>query len=282
MCVLFITFLFVPVDSSANKETIVPYSCGTFTSDVATIPWPTAALVGGLAVVGVANWNWGNSKFNFNDEGFFEDDTGSLGMDKLGHAYSTYVMADYLNHYMKKNNASSYASYNAALLAWGVMLGVEIFDGFSSDHGFSYEDLLFNFFGAGFSVIRNTVPGLRAKLDFRIEYIPSGNINGFHPFTDYSGQKYVMALKLAGFDICRDTLLRFLEFQGGYFARGFTTAEEERGAPLRREPYVAIGLNLSELFFGKTKIGKTTFGRYTARLLEYVQIPYTYVATEYE
>jgi hypothetical protein len=191
-------------------------------------------------------------------------------------------MSDYFNHFMKKHNASPYASYNAALLAWGVMLGVEVFDGFSSDHGFSYEDLIFNFFGAGFSVMRNTVPGLREKLDFRIEYIPSGNVDGFHPFTDYSGQKYVLALKLAGFDRLGSTPLRFIELQGGYFARGFTEAEEERGESLRKVPYAAVGINLSELFFGKTKMGKTTFGRYSARFLEYVQIPYTYIATEQE
>jgi len=256
------------------------YRLGTFYSDVATIPWQTTALVAGIGVVGVVNWDWGNSRFKFNDEGFFGSDTGSLGMDKLGHAYSTYLMADYSNHFMQANGASSCAPYSAALMAWGIMLGVEVLDGFSDDHGFSYEDLIFNLCGAGFSVLRNTVHGLREKLDFRLEYIPSGNKDGFHPITDYSGQKYVMALKLSGFEMCRDTPLRFLELHGGYFARGFTQAEKERGESQRREPYVAIGLNLSELLFRNTKVGKTTFGRYAARALEYVQIPYTYVATE--
>lgn len=268
-----------PRTSSQTTAGANGYRFTTFPSDVATIPWHTTAIVAGAAVLGIANWNWGSSSFTFNDEGFFGEDTGSLGMDKLGHAYSTYLISDFFNHYMQKKGASTYAPYNAALLSWGIMLGVEVFDGFSEDHGFSYEDLIFNFFGASFSVIRNIVPGLREKLDFRLEYIPSGNKDGFHPITDYSGQKYVLALKLSGFDLCKKTPLRFLELQGGYFARGFTEKEEEEGDPLRREPYVAIGINLSELFFGTTKIGKTKFGHYASRFLEYVQVPYTYVAT---
>jgi hypothetical protein len=255
------------------------YRLSSLPSDVAAIPWQTTTLVAGIGVLGVVSWDWGSSSFNFNDEGFFGGDTGSFGMDKLGHAYSTYVISDYLAHSMRANGASSGAPYNAALLSWGLMLGVEVFDGFSDDHGFAYEDLIFNALGAGFSVLRNTVPGLREKLDFRLEYIPSGNTDGFHPVTDYSGQKYILALKLSGFEWCRKTPLRFLELHGGYFARGFTDDERERGERERKKPYVAVGINVSELIFGKTEIGKTNFGRHAARLLEYAQVPYTYLPT---
>ncbi len=259
-----------------------PYHLSSFRSDVATIPWQTTALVAGIGVLGVASWDWGSSSFNFNDEGFFGSDTGSLGMDKLGHGYSTYVISDFLTHSMRANGASASAPYNAPLFSWMLMLGVEIFDGFSDDHGFAYEDLIFNGLGAGFSLLRNTIPGMREKLDFRLEYIPSGNTDGFHPITDYSGQKYILALKLAGFDWCKQTPLQYVELHGGYFARGFTDYEKERGEPERKEPYVAVGLNISELLFGNTKIGKTNFGRHASRFLEYVQIPYTYIATAHD
>ncbi len=262
-----------------HDQRIEPYRWSTFTSDVATIPWQTTALVAGIGVLGVVSWDWGSTSFNFNNEGFFGHDTGSFGMDKLGHAYSTYVIADFLAYSMQANGASNNAHYNGALLSWIMMLGVEVFDGFSDDHGFAYEDLIFNGLGAGFSALRNAVPGLREKLDFRLEYIPSGNTDGFHPVTDYSGQKYLLALKWGGFDCCSQTPLRFLEFQAGYFARGITDDEKARGEPARKEPYLAVGLNLSELLFGRTRIGKTAIGRHAARFLEYVQIPYTYLAT---
>ena len=258
------------------------YRFSSFTSDVATIPWHATILTVGIGVLGVVSWDWGSASFSFTSEGFFGDDTKYFGMDKLGHAYSTYILTDFLVYSMKANGASLSAPYSAALLSWSLMLGVEIFDGFSEDYGFSYEDFIFNTLGVGFSILRQTIPGLRETLDFRLEYIPSGNTNGFQPDTDYSGQKYILALKLAGFEWCQQTPLRYLELHGGYFARGFTDDEKERGEPERKEPYIAISLNLSELFFKNTRIGKTAFGHYASRILEYIQVPYTYIPTAHD
>lgn len=64
------------------------------------------------------------------------------------------------------------------------MTCVEVFDGFAEDHGYSYEDLVANAGGAGFSVLRSSVPGPKQKLDFRLLNLASGNVKGFHPITD--------------------------------------------------------------------------------------------------
>ena len=136
-----------------------------------------------------------------------------------------------------------------------------------------------NALGGGFSYLRRKIPGLREKVDFRMEYLPSGNVGGFHPITDYSGQKYLLALKFIGFEYTRDTPLRFLELHAGYYARGFTQAERNRHEPLRREPYVGIGINMGELLFGAPSVRDTKPGKFGRRVLEYVQVPYTYVAT---
>jgi hypothetical protein len=138
--------------------------------------------------------------------------------------------------------------------------------------------MVMNGLGAGFSVLRSTVPGLAEKLDFRMEYIPSGNKGDFRPASDYSGQKFILALKLSGFEAFKDTPLRFVELHAGYFARGFTDEEEARGEELRREPYVGIGLNLQELLDAGIR-KDTTAGLIAKRTLEYVQVPYTYAAT---
>jgi hypothetical protein len=170
------------------------------------------------------------------------------------------------------------AAVTGALLAFGVQTSVEIFDGFSSDYGFSKEDLIADGIGAGFSVLRNTIPGLAEKLDFRLEYINKGALADFNLFNDYTGQKYLLALKLSGFEQFEDTPLRFVELQAGYFARGFTPAEKAAGAELRREPYVAIGFNLQELL-DSTPLKDTTGGLAARRTLEYIQLPYTYAAS---
>ena len=233
----------------------------------------TAAILGGATALGIVSFDAGSSDFHFNSEGFFGRDTGSLGMDKLGHAFTSYVIADYLTTRIGAEKPD--AEFTASLLALGAMTDVEILDGFSGDHGFSYEDMIANASGIGFAWLRNEVPGLRGKVDFRMEYLPSGNISGFHPITDYSGQKYLLALKLSGFEAFEDMPLRFVELQAGYFARGFTGEEREHGDSLRREPFVGIGLNLSELLLSGEEVRKSRAGKVARRVLEYVQIPYT-------
>jgi hypothetical protein len=203
-----------------------------------------------------------------------------MGMDKFGHAYTSYLITDLLTYGIRRNADPSGAEITAGLLAAGVMTYVEVFDGFSGDHGFSWEDMAFNAGGIGFSILRNSVPGLRDKLDFRLQYVPSGNKDGFHPITDYSGQKYVLALKLAGFEAFEDTALRFVELHAGYYARGFTKEERENGDERRREPYVGIGLNLQELIFGYPSVRDTGVGRWGRTALEYIQVPYTYIPTK--
>jgi hypothetical protein len=84
--------------------------------------------------------------------------------------------------------------------------------------------------GAGFSILRNSVPDLRETLDFfRMEYQPSG-YKGFDPLADYAGQKYLFALKLASFEAIRESPLRFVELHAGYYTRGFTNSVWTRSA----------------------------------------------------
>ena len=111
------------------------------------------------------------------------------------------------------------------------------------------------------------MPGLRDTLDFRLLYTPdqsafesskcfprpsckhNGIVAAHDPVTDYSNQRYVLALKLAGFKPLAPTPLRLLELQGGYYARGFTADAELRGEPLRRRLFFGLGLNVGELLF---------------------------------
>jgi hypothetical protein len=204
------------------------YSFNTAVDQVSSIPWLTAGVFAGTFAIGVADWKWGSASFHFSNEGFFGKDTHDLGMDKLGHAFGTYLLTDLFTHAIRRNAADPEgAEITAVGLSMSVMTTVELLDGFSG-YGFAWQDMVMNSVGAGFSYLRNTVPGLRDKLDFRLEYVPSGNDKDFfRPYSDYSGQKYVLALKLSGFERFEDTPLRFVELQAGYFARGFTDKERE-------------------------------------------------------
>ena len=215
-----------------------------------------------------------------------------MGMDKLGHAYSTYVLTEFFSDGIEKSSAHNrFSSYTGAILAMGLMTYVEVFDGFSEDHGFSHEDLLVDAAGALFSIARRSVPGLREKIDFRLLYLPSRStwralscfpephcdrdgeaVRG--PFTDYSAQRYLLALKLSGFERFKPTPLRFVEVHTGYYARGFTKEEEDRGEPLRRRLFVGLGLNVGELLFPGRRGGVRGVAKWA---LQYLQIPYTAV-----
>jgi hypothetical protein len=102
----------------------------------------------------------------------------------------------------------------------------------------------------------------------------------FEPFGDYSGQKFFVVLKMAGFECFRDTPMRYLELHGGYSARGFSSEERRAGEDRERNLYVGIGINLQELLFGEVA---ANHGHGAARIartgLEYVQVPYTYLST---
>jgi hypothetical protein len=277
---------FSSFDGTYSQDHPIPiafdaYNADTFVDHAKSIKWLIAGTYAATLAFGFYDWDWGNSSFHFTSEGYFGADSANGGMDKLGHAWGTMVLADLFSRAIQGNNESDLnAQITGGVLAMGLMTTVEVFDGFSPKYGFSYQDIIFDALGAGFSMVRNTVPGLREKLDYRLEYIPSGHDRDFAPQSDYSGQKYLLAMKLAGFGAFEDGPLRFVELQAGYFARGFTLEEERNGDPKRRVPYVAVGLNLSELLLSNDEVRRSRIGQIARTTLEHIQVPYTYLATE--
>jgi hypothetical protein len=253
------------------------YSVDRFLMQAGDVQWDVAGAFALTTAIGISAWGWEISDFRFQSEGWFGKDTKYLGMDKLGHAYTGYILSEYFTQRIAhETNDRSGAALTGAVLGMGVQTYVEVLDGFSGGHGFSYEDLIMDGIGAGFSYLRSTIPKLANSLDFRMEYLPSGFGDGFAPVTDYSGQKYLLALKLSGFEEFHDTPLRFVELQVGYFARGMSDEERARGDKLRREPFVAVGVNLNEML-GAAGAGGSLPGDVAMRATEYLQVPYTYL-----
>ena len=122
------------------------------------------------------------------------------------------------------------SAITGAIVSGVAFLAVEVGDGFSR-YGASYEDFIASAAGIGFSFLRNTVPGLREKIDFRMEYVPTGNGDKLG-LGDYSGKKFLLAGKL-GFDAFKETPLRYVELHAGYYTRGY---HEWSAPPVSREP----------------------------------------------
>ncbi len=227
--------------------------------------------LGGITAItawGVANWDYFTQAPKKGSEGWFSRDTKEGGADKLAHFYFTYSFSHILTHTFDQ---WGYPSQKAALLgslsSFAMMSFMEFGDSFSS-YGFSHEDFLMNLLGCatGYLVSRN--PSLAKKIDFRIEYIPTFEQADF--FSDYDHMKFLMAIKLDGFDWIKNPYARYLELHLGYYARGFSGAEKDQ-----RNIYLGVGLSIPKLFrqFSMEK---------TAKVFHYYQLPYTYLSLEKE
>lgn len=258
------------------------YSTEAFWEDARAVKWETGFLFGGAAVVGVRNWEWGSShSFRTTSEGWFGLDTGSGGADKLGHAYSAYLITNGLAEQLRHQGRSpGRAALTSVLITQALLMGIEVLDGYSVDQGWSTQDAVMNLLGSGVAYWRQVTPDMRDKLDLRLEYKPSARLSSDF-MTDYANQKYVVALKLSGFKATRNTPLRYLELQTGYYTRGFSREEQLDGLSPRRHGFIGIGLNLSQLLFGQREDRERDALRVGRFFLEHVQVPSTAMRSEW-
>ena len=244
--------------------------------------WRNAGLIaGGALLVGAYGMNkwWydGFGSFDATDEGWFKQETQYGGADKFGHSFfsymSTRLMALGFEAIGNTPDASIKLGFWSTL---GIMVGVEIVDGYSKKYSFSKEDAIADLVGAGFGYYMHTHPGLDRLLDWRLLYRQSAESSSFSPGADYSGQTYLFVLKASGIDGLRQhSLLRYLELDLGYGTRGF---DEPAGNKGDRNIYYGVSLNLSEVlaqtvFKGSKEPSRTQ--RATDWFLEFVQVPGT-------
>ena len=275
-------YVLLPNSRLMPKLPSTPYTFDVFAAQTFAVRWELAFVSAVLAIHGIKNWDWGSSSYHAQNEGFFGKNTAHGGMDKLGHAFSGMLLADILHARMVgQMGTSDNAAATASLLSFGAMAMIEVFDGFAKNHGFSYEDLIADGVGAIFSYLRNTVPGLREKIDYRVQWVP-GKDSRNDPTTDYMNQKFLLALKLSGFEQLRPTAWRFVELHVGYFARGYGEGDILRGVPRERSLYAGIGLNLNELLLSDMTVRRSLPGNLVGFLFEHFQVPYTSINTNNE
>ncbi len=226
----------------------------------------------GTAVItawGVLNWDYGKRRPHRDDEEWFGRETDSGGADKLGHLYASYIIGSALSGlYESWGYSEKDAALYGASSSFFLMNYMEVGDSFSQDYGFSYEDFLMNTFGAFSSYLFYTNPELSKRVDLRIEYLPS--LDTADIITEYEKMKYLIAFKAEGFESVTHPYLKYAELQVGYYTRHYKGGYNEQS---ERIIYLGIGFNLSRLAReqGQTK---------TSRLLNYYQLPYTYLPLE--
>ena len=243
-----------------------------------------ASLLLGTAIYGSTTW-WkdSSSRFRIRHENWFGADTPNGGADKLGHAYSFYVSTRIMTKsFQWAGHSQPQAIQLAGLTSATLSVGVEILDGFTEKYGFSPEDVIMNLAGIGTGVILDKYPQWDNLFDLRLKYWPSDDarrLNEYDPFTDYSGQTYLLITKASGILSLRQSQwLRYLELAVGYGTRGYQPTDGTDSQLKRRNLYYGLSLNLSQLFndlIFKDNYKSSYIPLVTEQVLEYLQMPGT-------
>jgi hypothetical protein len=262
-----------PIKLSQKKTTIPPpdepaplETSGGLTKEQKALILNVGA-VGAITAYGVGYWDYFQTAPKADSEGWFGRTTKSGGADKLGHFWATYAVSHLFAHvYRWWDFDADQANTLGAVSSLGIQTLMEIGDSFSGDFGFSYEDALMNAAGAGAAYLLGKYPWLADKIAFRLEFRPESfsDLTG-DLLTNYERQRYLIALKLDGFEVFRDSYLSYLELHAGYYARNYEGYTP--GAPDNRERDVFLGVGFN--------VNKLVRHFVDVNIFDYVQVPYT-------
>lgn len=243
---------------------------------------------------GIKAWDWGSRhEFKSEREGWFEQDTSAGGSDKAGHFYAHYLMQRFLYFVFDYTEEGASRKYTYSILTT-TMIGtmIEFGDGWSSLYGFSYEDLVADLAGIFVGALLDYVPVLDAFIGFSVDYVPTSNYRKYFKkhetvplgwVTDYSGFRYMMNFKLAGFKYLgfkTPEFLRYITLDLGYFTEDFSSYDGEflgrENLNRTRNWYFGISLNLAEVMRDFYTEKKGVLYTLTTKPFEYYHVPVGY------
>ena len=241
---------------------------------------PQPLLVGAVALASAAGvfansyFGYDHKKWHFTNEGFFGATTGDGGADKASHFADYYIVSREFAYLFEMfgltENAARWSAFGAATFTGLVN---EIGDGFTR-HGFSYEDFVMDFLGAGTAAVVSAA---------RVEDLV-GVRSSHLPGPTYSHDVYSADLKLAGLarrlglDVGP---LRFLLASVTYASKGYRvpgTAPDQR----QRQVGFEVGINLEEIL-NTVKARRDTWWGYALHVVgDNIRFPYLAIGMRYD
>jgi len=219
-------------------------------------------------VYGFSNWNWGEEDdWMWAHERWFQADTDSGGADKAGHFFAHYTVSRisysiFSYTEQSRSRALFYSAFTAALV--GTM--IEFGDAYTGEYGFSPEDLTADYLGIAAAYLLDRYPVLDEFIGITEFYWPSEGFKDdkdktFMNFAgDYSGAKWMVNFKLAGFEYIGFDIpefMRYIQLDAGYYTRDYT--EYDNRVNPQRYLFVGVSVNMREvardLFPGNRKAG---------------------------
>lgn len=208
-------------------------------SDTLNKPRRNAVVISETAIAAVALvglnqlWYADYPKSSFKT---INDNAEWLQMDKIGHVYSAYHLGRFGADALKWSGAS-----RKSQLLYGATLGfvflstVEVFDGYSSQWGFSYGDLAANAGGTALYVSQELLwkeQRIVPKFSFHTTVYASarpavlGSTFTEQIIKDYNGQTYWLSANMHSF-FKQSKLPKWLNLAVGYGAEGMITGQDE-------------------------------------------------------
>lgn len=206
--------------------------------------------------------NYPKTKFHF-----FDDSKEWMQMDKLGHLYTSYTISEKMSRLYHWSGVSKNASnIIGSAIGLGYQSTLEILDGFNTEWGFSWSDMLANFFGTALYLGQEFgfhQQIFRPKFSFYpskyAQYRPNTLGSNFAEqlLKDYNGQTYW--LSFSPFSFWRNkNLPKWLCLSVGFsiegklagYANTYTTAEGTI-FNAQRELILSLDIDVSKFHFKK-------------------------------
>ncbi|GAA4885702.1 DUF2279 domain-containing protein [Flaviramulus aquimarinus] len=220
----------------------------------------TEASIAGMALIGL-NQLW-YSDFERSKFQIINDNNEWLQMDKLGHVFTSYQMgklgAQLLN--WSGDSKKNQLIYGATL-GFTFLTAVEILDGYSSEWGFSWGDILANGTGTGLYVGQELLwkeQRIALKYGFHqtqyAEQRPDKLGESFleQVLKDYNGQTYWLSANLHDF-FKESKIPKWLNIAVGYGAEGMLTAVNDVDSQVLtsneryRQYFLSFDVNLNNI-----------------------------------
>ena len=192
-----------------------------------------------------------------------DDSSEWLQMDKAGHFFTTYNMGSFGANALKWSGASKKSQLlYGSTLGFAFMTVVEVFDGNSSQWGFSWSDMAANAAGTGLYVSQELLwkeQRIVPKFSFHTTEYASirpnvlGNSFPQQILKDYNGQTYWLSTNLHSF-FKQSKIPKWLNLAVGYGADGMITGKSETSdvflypeTKRTRQFYLSLDVDLTKI-----------------------------------
>jgi uncharacterized protein YfiM (DUF2279 family) len=204
----------------------------------------------------------------------FNDNAEWLQMDKIGHGVTSYYVGMAGYHALKWSGVNNKKSILlGGSLGLFFLTSVEIYDGYSSDWGFSWGDVAFNTLGAGFFIGQQFMWN-EQRILLKYSYHQSnyvaqnprllGENFAQNVLKDYNGQTYWASINIASFLGDNNQFPKWLNLAVGYGADGMIGAFDNPTYSLaerERQYYLSLDIDLTRIKT-KSKLANTVLGAF--------------------